>query len=649
MLPHRPPNIDSGRIASLPLGEAVQHLPQAHQVPAGYVQHDVQVGPGHRGVHQVAEVVPVSHEQHQVPTGRVSDLDSARIGKEGVHQVVVAAPVSLQGTQGLPLDQVQQSRLVGAKQGAKKAPISQLVRDPVLVLPVASAAQPGTVPTNTNLHGGGVHQDAAIAPVSHQQIDSLPDQVDVQPIAEILIPAILGEHFSGEQHRSLNPEAETFQHRDPDLVHNGKLTPDICGDWDHVQQVQAGGVGDPGTAVDHLWNCGGVGTNPVDKIITNVYTNSGNQPEPELPFQSLDDLEDVLGQAPKQIHKVNKLLDLVVKMPSGQFMDKALPASENTLLANTVFTADYYVALHNITVAPGIKGDGTVYPAFTPNHLGARVRLPHVKLNIERWRHHLIGYEHAELVQLLEFGFPLGLSSVPELGSCTRNHGSAYMWFSHVDKFICTEVTEGGMTGPFGRAPWWGTIVSPLMTAHKKVRSRRTVFDATFGDKSLNNSTPSDLYMGLPCKYTFPKIEDYKTMILNSGQGAFMWKRDLSRFFLQLPLDPVEYSRVGVIWRGLFFIFVGLAFGLRHSGLQGQRVTDAVCWILRGLGRDEGVGQPYQACNYVDDVGGVEADKSRATAAFNKLGWLLTDLGLAESLKESRGSHYSDNLLRCPI
>ena len=82
-----------------------------------------------------------------------------------------------------------------------------------------------------------------------------------------------------------------------------------------------------------------------------------------------------------------------------------------------------------------------------------------------------------------------------------------------------------------------------------------------------------------------------------------MWKRDLSRFFMQLPLDPVEYSKVGVVWRGLFFFFVCLAFGLRHSGLNGQRVTYAVAWILRQLGLQSSSEMIYQVCNYVDDLG----------------------------------------------
>ena len=92
-----------------------------------------------------------------------------------------------------------------------------------------------------------------------------------------------------------------------------------------------------------------------------------------------------------------------------------------------------------------------------------------------------------------------------------------------------------------------------------------------FGDYSLNNSTPGDLYLGQPCVYTFPKIDDFRRMILRCGRGCFLFKRDLSRFFLQIPLDPVEYHRVGLIWRGLIFFFIGLAFGLRHSGPEADR------------------------------------------------------------------------------
>ena len=59
-------------------------------------------------------------------------------------------------------------------------------------------------------------------------------------------------------------------------------------------------------------------------------------------------------------------------------------------------------------------------------YLGARVKLAHTGLKPERWRHHLMRYEHADIVQFMEYGFPLGLAELAELQSSSRNHGSVY-------------------------------------------------------------------------------------------------------------------------------------------------------------------------------------------------------------------------------
>ena len=143
-----------------------------------------------------------------------------------------------------------------------------------------------------------------------------------------------------------------------------------------------------------------------------------------------------------------------------------------------------------------------------------------------------------------------------------------------------------------------------------------------------------------------------------------MWKRDLSRYYLQLPLCPVEYHLTGAIWRCCYFFFVALMFGLRHSGLNGQRVTDAVSWIVRNLGLeyvtpdqhknsptttrqepsthpalatqlDPDREQPFNCMNYSDDFSGCESSLHRAEAAFLVLGNLLTELGLQESVEKA--------------
>ena len=427
----------------------------------------------------------------------------------------------------------------------------------------------------------------------------------------------------------LDPGATSFVSQDRVL---GRLRPvDLAASLEHVQQVQDGGVGFQDLLTDsNLWNGGAVTGCRVANSKKPVNCFIG-----ELPFSDVNDFSDLLGVAPKEVHKVGQLLDLHVKLPVGDFYDKVLPTPSHILKVNEVYTPYYFIALHNLTAAAGMRDDGSSYPAFTPNHIGARITLPHIKLKLSRWRYHLRGYDLIEICQHLEFGFPVGISLDQELECKTRNHGSSYMWYSYVDKFIVEEVSECGVTGPFNLSPWKDIVVSPLMTAHKKPRGRRTVFDATYGDFSVNNATSGDCYLGQPTAYTYPRVEDYRVLILKAGKGSYMWKRDLSRFFLQLPMDPVDFNKVGMIWRGLFFFFIGLAFGLRHSGLNGQRVTDAVTWIHRRLGLDTAEEKPYNVVNYVDDLGGVESELPRATASYKTMGWLLDDLGLAESTKKA--------------
>ena len=236
----------------------------------------------------------------------------------------------------------------------------------------------------------------------------------------------------------------------------------------------------------------------------------------------------------------------------------------------------------------------------------------------------------------MEYGFPLGLVEVPVLSPCTRNHGSAYQYYPHIDKFVSGEISRNGLMGPFDTPPWQGMMISPMMTAPKKPDSRRPVFDATFGDFSLNNSTPNDCYLGTPTVYSYPKIDDFRIIILACGRGCFMWKRDLQRFYLQIPMDPVEYKHVGFVWRSMFFFFVGLMFGLRHSGLQGQRITDALSWIHKQSGLEAEGERIYHCINYCDDLGGAESSKERADSSFICLGSLLAELGLAESVEKAR-------------
>ena len=334
-------------------------------------------------------------------------------------------------------------------------------------------------------------------------------------------------------------------------------------------------------------------------------------------------------------------------LPGGLvFIDKVIPSRFDKSFVystNMEFSMKYFVELHN-----HVKLFGTY------NFSGARVKLHHNKINVSAFRKLLPHYfEDLAILQYLEFGFPLGLNEDYDLMPVLKNHSSSYNYFTHIDKFIATELNKTGLTGPFMNSPFELIMTSPLMTAVKKPSSRRAVFDASFGDYSLNVNTPHKSYIYDEYDFSFPKVDDFANLILRLGKGCFMWKRDLSRFFLQLPLDPLDYDKVGFVWRSKLWFFTSYVWGCRHAGMNGQRVSSAVASIHRSLGynlqckhRFSGCSpecphltsptesleaEPFNSLNYSDDFAGGEVKLARSHLAFNTLGTLLEELMIDES------------------
>ena len=330
--------------------------------------------------------------------------------------------------------------------------------------------------------------------------------------------------------------------------------------------------------------------------------------------------------------KVSSLKSSMFYLPDAKiFMDKSLPDPEprfcERIIPNPSFSPEYFTALHYLVSAPGPN-----YPQGTYNHLGARISLTHTNFKIQTWRDLLVNYPKKGLVDFLEFGFPIGVDPDGLTEPTLKNHSSSYMYYTYIDKFCIKEISKAGLAGPFGNVPFSSYQLSPMMTSFKKPSARRPVFDASFGI-SLNKITPQDFYLEFRAEYDFPKLDDLEAMILEVGRGALLWKRDLSRYFLQIPIDPVDYRRTGIIWRQNFFYFISYMFGLRHAGWAGQSITSAVTFIHRKLGMNFD-GEPFRSLNYSDDLAGAEPI-ARAEAAFKSMGDLLVDLGLEEASNKS--------------
>ena len=85
-------------------------------------------------------------------------------------------------------------------------------------------------------------------------------------------------------------------------------------------------------------------------------------------------------------------------------------------------------------------------------------------------------------------------------------------------------------------------------------------------------------------EFHFPRIDDLADRIAELGPGCYLWKRDLSRYYLQLKIDPLEYDKLGFVWRGKFYFFTSFVWGTRHAGYAGQWLTTAVAHILTHMG-----------------------------------------------------------------
>ena len=371
-----------------------------------------------------------------------------------------------------------------------------------------------------------------------------------------------------------------------------------------------------GTATPRLYPAG------KDKFGRDIITSDNSAMHLEY-FDVAPDPADVVLPATPDIKDVRGLRTWLVKLPDGQdFTDRVLPPVTTDVSHNKQFPPEFFLDLHR-----------KVRLGETYNFAGARVPLIHSCIQVNKFRSFLKNYDDIGILQFLEFGFPLGIAQDFQLQSSTQNHSSSYEYFSYLDEFFTKEVNLRGVTGPLANPPFPATMVSPLMTANKKPGSRRPVFDASFGDYSINNNTPEKEYLGEAYIFSFPTVLDLAELVVELGPGCLLWKRDLSRWFLQLPVDPGDYDKLGVIWRGAWFLFVSYVWGCRHAGYNAQRVSSAILHILRDLGLGK-YDVAYNAMVYIDDFAGAE-NGEKAWDAFNDLGSLLEELGIVESKKKA--------------
>lgn len=235
-----------------------------------------------------------------------------------------------------------------------------------------------------------------------------------------------------------------------------------------------------------------------------------------------------------------------------------------------------------LDMAKQISIHTSIYQSDVPNFMGCRIPVSS-GLNIPLWRSGLVDYHDSQVCDFLEFGWPIGYVKSDLPVTQVGNHKSALLYPESVDKYIAREVCCGTLMGPFRDNPLCVPLaIAPLQTVPKKDSTdRRVVCDLSFPEfTSTNAGIPGDTYLGEPFQLRYPGVDDLVNIILDKGRGCLMWKRDLSRAYRQLPIDPGDSHLVSLKWRGEFYIDLAIPFGLRTGSLAMQRTTNAFVHML---------------------------------------------------------------------
>ena len=175
-----------------------------------------------------------------------------------------------------------------------------------------------------------------------------------------------------------------------------------------------------------------------------------------------------------------------------------------------------------------------------PNYLAARIPVAS-QLNIMNWRSYLSNYWDVQLLDLLEYGFPLDVDRDTVLISTETNHASALQNSSHVQAYIQEELSFQAMLGPFQAKPI-SLHVSPLMVRDKQdSMKKRTIMDLSWPKgASVNASVSKDVYLDTQYALTHPSIDSIVNSLVKLGPAALIYKVDISRAFRQIKIDPKD-------------------------------------------------------------------------------------------------------------
>ena len=256
------------------------------------------------------------------------------------------------------------------------------------------------------------------------------------------------------------------------------------------------------------------------------------------------------------------------------------------------------------------------------------IRIPvNTQLKVEAWKHHLKSYWDQQLIDLIQYGFPLDFDRNCTLGETRDSHTSANVHSSHVTKYIQDELHFEAMIGPFDKKPC--TLhISPFMTRDKaQSKLRCTIIDLSWPKgQAVNDGVNKSVYLGLQLEMHYPTVDKIIKQLNVIGPSANIFKVDISRAFHHIQIVLGDIDLLGLQHQGKYFIDLSLPFGYKLGSFFFMKVSDAVRYIMKNNGHNS-------LLNYIDDLI-YTALPSTINNSYQFLLDLLQQLGLDISTKK---------------
>ena len=189
----------------------------------------------------------------------------------------------------------------------------------------------------------------------------------------------------------------------------------------------------------------------------------------------------------------------------------------------------------------------------------------------------MVNYWDTQLINLLQYGFPLDFNRASRLVPTETNHSSVLQNKQHVGNYIWEELQFWGIFCPLDSKPL-DLHVSPLKVRDKQDSSKkRTIMDLSWlKGLSVNGGVLEDTNLGTD--YTLTSVDNITESLIKLGPAVQICKIDISRAFWQIKIDPSDIDLLGLKFENSYFLDRSIPLDMEAKFFRAALMPFTLLW-----------------------------------------------------------------------